>query len=111
MTSQPRRQCRWCTSVGHNSDRCYAKDPANLLKYPHSSWVNGEPPEFLKQRYYKCFSQQEAQSLVPSKKRPQTSTLTPVVSTSPDLPTSQGDQVTKSSDWLKGISWRRNWFS
>jgi hypothetical protein len=121
--SQPRRQCRWCTQAGHNSDRCYANDPANLVKHPHSSWVNGEAPDFMKLRYHKCFTQQEALELHSSsiKLRLQTRTMTPHASTSPDavvqqsaittLPTLQEDQVTKPSDWLTGISWRRKWFS
>ena len=36
--SQPRRQCSWCTGLGHVLDRCYAKDPTNLTKFPHPSW-------------------------------------------------------------------------
>jgi hypothetical protein len=52
--------CLWCTKPGHSSDRCYAKDPANLTKLPRSTWVNSEAPEYMKARYNKKFTQEEA---------------------------------------------------
>jgi hypothetical protein len=64
--TQPRRQCLWCTGSGHSADRCYAKDPINLTKFPHHLWGSTGPPDFMKQRYHKQFTQEEATAMVRS---------------------------------------------
>ncbi len=63
---EPRRnlQCLWCTQPGHSIDRCYAKDPENVTRFPHSSWVNGEDPKFVKLKYNKMHTQEEARNMV-----------------------------------------------
>jgi hypothetical protein len=57
------RPCTWCTGSGHTMEQCYAKDPENLTKYPHSQWINGQPPQHLRRRYCKKHTQEEAQNL------------------------------------------------
>jgi hypothetical protein len=51
-------------------ERCYSRDPANLKKYPNRQWVNGEPPESIKRRYFKKHSQVEARNLLNGQQRP-----------------------------------------
>jgi hypothetical protein len=45
--------CDWCGAPNHDMYRCFAKDPENLFKYPHSHWINGQPPENMRRKYYK----------------------------------------------------------
>jgi hypothetical protein len=122
--------CSWCTQPGHSSDKCYARDPANLTKHPRGTWVNGVVPQFMRNRYYRRFTKEEARDQISSRPRAQRMPVQPVspamhpdVSTSlgyvgqnrqspiTPLPTLQEDTVITTSDWLSGISWQRNWFS
>jgi hypothetical protein len=64
--TQPRRQCLWCTGGGHSAERCYAKDPINLTKFPHISWGSAGATDFMKQKYHKKFTQEEATAMVRS---------------------------------------------
>ena len=66
----PRKGCTWCTGGGHTIDRCYAKDPENVTRFPHSSWVNGEALEFVKLKYNKKHTQEEARNMVNRLSRP-----------------------------------------
>ena len=117
--------CQFCLLHGHRKERCYARDPANLYLYPNSIWPRGEPPEFMKRRYYKPFTQEEAQKM--SASGPPKSRMTPppspgiplwsppTVDPRPDLdmeppvppiiPILLVDTAPKTKDWLTGISW------
>jgi hypothetical protein len=61
---QPKRQCLWCTGIGHSSERCYARDPANLKLFPNKNWLNGEVPNYFELRFNKKLTQKEAQKMV-----------------------------------------------
>jgi hypothetical protein len=63
-TKRPKKLCLWCTGIGHNSDRCYAKDPANLQRFPNRNWTNGEAPIYFRMRFHKKFTQKEAKKMV-----------------------------------------------
>jgi hypothetical protein len=64
LQGRSQSQCLWCTGIGHNSDRCYAKDPANLQLFPNKNWNNGEIPSYFKMRFHKKFTQEEAKKMV-----------------------------------------------
>jgi hypothetical protein len=56
--------CLWCDGQHHTIERCYAKDTANIKKYPSKQWLNGVPPQGVLKKYYKNFSQAEARGLM-----------------------------------------------
>jgi hypothetical protein len=87
-------------------------------------------PQPVKLKYNKEFTQEEAQSMVKQAATRQTKaqyqqaslavTPPPTFSTTPsdnDASAStrtdkhRQEKVTEASDWLPGISWRKNWFS
>jgi hypothetical protein len=106
---QPKRQCLWCTGIGHSSERCYARDPANLKLFPNKNWTNGEVPNYFKIRFYKKFTQEEAKKeryhqVVRTPPPPGTFTTNPRDN---NAPTSiDNDRLKKATDWLTGIIWR-----
>jgi hypothetical protein len=57
-------RCLWCTGMGHTSDRCFAKDPANLQLFPNKHWPGGEIPIYYKLRFNKKFTKEEALNMV-----------------------------------------------
>jgi hypothetical protein len=63
-STQGEGPCLWCTGVGHTSDRCYAKDPANLQLFPNKHWPSGEVPNPFKIRFNKKFTKEEALRMV-----------------------------------------------
>jgi hypothetical protein len=126
--------CQFCLLNGHRMEKCYARDPENLYLYPHSAWLHGEPPKFMKLKYYKPFTQEEAQQMsvsVRSRTRPpqaaqgvpRTPTPSPgvplwsppTVDPTPDLdmeppvpkttPIQLQDTAPKVTDWLSGVLW------
>jgi hypothetical protein len=63
VSIQLQKPCLWCTGIAHSSDKCYAKDPANLKLFPNHRWPNGEAPNYFKLRFNKKFTQEEAQKM------------------------------------------------
>jgi hypothetical protein len=59
----PSRTCIWCTAPGHIAERCFAKDPDNMTKYPQQRWNNNGPSESMKRRYNRKMTQKEATDL------------------------------------------------
>jgi hypothetical protein len=64
VSIQLQRPCLWCTGIAHSSDKCYARDPANLKLFPNKNWPSGEVPNYFKLRFNKKFTQEEAQKMV-----------------------------------------------
>jgi hypothetical protein len=44
--------------------RCFSRDITNTRKYPSPIWINGEPPEFILNKYCKNLSKNDAQNMV-----------------------------------------------
>jgi hypothetical protein len=59
---QTKRQCLWCKGIGHFADRCYAKDPTNLTRFPKAKW--SKVPNYMTLKFNKKFTQEEAQKMV-----------------------------------------------
>jgi hypothetical protein len=113
--------CTWCTTPGHTMERCYARDPENLIKHPHSQWINGEPSQNMIRRYCKKFTQEEAKNQHNRHARSAWTPTTIIPAVSPDhfhldreqsstslTPSPKEDTVvnkpSSTSDWLSGIS-------
>jgi hypothetical protein len=110
---QTKRQCLWCKGIGHSTDRCYSRDPANLTLFPHSRWPNGEVPQYMTLKYNKKLTQEEAQRIREGATRTPPPILTANTSdnnASTSIKTGK-DKKEKATDWLSGISWRKNWCS
>ncbi len=59
---ESKRQCLWCKGIGHSANKCYAKDPTNLTRFPKATW--SKVPNYFKLRFNKKFTQEEAQKMV-----------------------------------------------
>ena len=58
---ESKRQCLWCKGIGHSANKCYAKDPTNLTRFPKATW--SKVPNYFKLRFNKKFTQEEAQKM------------------------------------------------
>jgi hypothetical protein len=64
LQATSKRQCLWCTGIGHSSDKCYARNPDNLKLFPNHRWPNGEVPNYMTLKFNKKYTQEEAQKMV-----------------------------------------------
>jgi hypothetical protein len=102
-----KKQCLWCTMIGHSSDKCYARDPDNLKLFPNRRW-HGKEPDHMTLKFNKKYTQEEAQKMI----RETPPRATAKYHQAPRTPSPQGtftanpnDRLTKATDWLTGIIW------